>query len=159
MSNLKHEFWTRMEDVQAGMLGAATGERLIPMAPSVDEDLGHFMWFITARDTDLETATRSSATPARFVAADSDAGLYADVEGTLAQVEDDETLDKVWSMFSAAWFEDGKHDPDVRLLRFAPDKGEVSTTEQNGAKFLYEIAKANLTAATPDVGAQGKVSF
>jgi general stress protein 26 len=129
------------------------------MAPSVDEDLGHFVWFVTARGTDLETATRNSVTPARFVAADSSAGLYADVEGTLAQVKDQETLDKVWSVFAAAWFEGGKDDPDVCLLRFAPSEAEVSVTAQNGAKFLYEIAKGNLTSEKPDVGAQGTISF
>ena len=159
MTNLKHEFWNRIDDVRAGMLGAVAGGRLVPMSPSYKEELGPHLWFITAHGTDLEITTRTGAAPARFVAAESSAGLYADVEGSLAQVDDAATLDKVWSVFAAAWFEDGKSDPDVRLLRFTPSEAEVSATPSNGAKVLYEIAKGNLTDDTPDVGSQGKVQF
>lgn len=47
----------------------------------------------------------------------------------------------------------------MRLLGVAPAAAEISVTEKNGAKLLYEIAKGNLTPQRPDVGAQGKVSF
>ena len=56
-------------------------------------------------------------------------------------------------------FEGGQHDPDVRLLKFTPVTGELSVTPISGIKFLYEMAKANLTDDKPDTGQQGAVTF
>ncbi len=35
------------------------------------------------------------------------------------------TLDKLWNRFVAAWFEGGKDDPKLCLLRLDPEKGEI----------------------------------
>lgn len=159
MTQLMHEFWGRMDDVQAGMLGLKNSDRLVPMSPSVDGTAPGHIWFITAHGTDLAEATAHGPQPAKFVVADGGAGLYADVDGTLAQITDKTTLDDIWSVFAAAWFEDGKDDTDVCLLRFTPAKTEMSVTPTSGAKFLYEIAKGNMTAQKPDVGTSGIVTF
>ena len=159
MTDLTHDFWTRMDDVQAGMLGLKGNHPLIPMAPQVDDDVPGHVWFITAQDTDLAQATAAAPQPGRFVVADGGAGLYADVEGTLAQVENDAALDEVWNRIAAAWFEDGKQDGDVRLLRFTPATAALSVTPTSGAKFLYEIAKGNMSDDDPDLGSKGNVTF
>ncbi|MEL6450977.1 MAG: pyridoxamine 5'-phosphate oxidase family protein [Pseudomonadota bacterium] len=159
MTDLKHAFWSRMDDVQAGMLGLKSGPRLIPMAPSVDDDVPDHIWFITAHGTDLAQATAQGAQPARFVVADGSAGLYADIDGTLAQVDDAQALDEVWSVFASAWFDEGKEDKDICLLRFSPASADVSVTPTSGAKVLFEIAKGNLTDDRPDMGTQGPITF
>lgn len=158
MTDLVKEFWNRMDDVRAGMLGVKGHGRLIPMAPQVDDDVPGHIWFITAQGTELANAVATGPQAAQFVVTDDKAGLYADIDGMLTLSADDDALDEVWSGMAAAWFEDGKADDDVRLMKFTPSAGEVSLTE-GGVKFLYEIAKANLTRDTPDYGAQGPVTF
>ncbi|WP_430447853.1 pyridoxamine 5'-phosphate oxidase family protein [Rhodophyticola sp.] len=159
MSDLKHEFWSRMEDVRAGMLGVRGQGRLVAMSPQVDDDMPGHIWFITAKGTDLAKSVEAGAQPAQFVVADAKTGLYADVEGQLSRSTDREALDEVWSFVADAWFEGGQHDPDVCLLQFTPDSAEISVTPTSGVKFLYEIAKANLTDQKPDAGEQGTVTF
>lgn len=159
MTDLKHEFWTRLDDVQAGMLALKGQGRLVPMSPQVDDDQPGHIWFITANGTDLAKGVAGGPQPARFVVADPKSGLYADVDGQLRQSNDSEALDDVWSFVADAWFEGGESDPDVCLLQFTPRSAEVSVTSGSGAKFLYEIAKSKLTGAKPDAGAQGHVTF
>ena len=159
MSNLKSEFWDRLDDVQAAMLGIKGQGRLVAMSPQVDDDAPNHVWFITAQGTDLATGVESGPRDAQLVVADPKAGLYADVDGTLERSPDREALDEVWSFVSEAWFDGGQNDPDVRLLKFTPKSGEVSITETSGVKFLYEIAKAKITDETPDAGEQGHVTF
>lgn len=139
MSDLKEEFWERMDDVRACMPGA--------------------VWFITAKGTDLAQSVANGAQPAQMVVSDDKSGLYADVRGMLDHSTDREALDEAWSFVAGAWFDGGQHDPDVCLLRFTPKTAKMSITSGGGAKFLYEIAKAHLTSDKPDMGEQGEVSF
>ncbi|MDA8585055.1 pyridoxamine 5'-phosphate oxidase family protein [Rhodobacteraceae bacterium] len=158
MVDLKDEFWKRLGDVRACMLGFKDSDALVAMSPQLDDDLPGQIWFITANGTSLAKGVASGDAPARLVVADAGAGLYADVAGSLSHSTDREALDEVWSFVADAWFEGGQHDPDVCLLCFTPAHATVSVTD-NGAKFLYEIAKAHLTGAKPDAGAQGEVTF
>ena len=158
MNNLKEEFWKRMADVRACMLSASGSGALVPMSPQLDDDYPDQIWFITAKGTSLAEAVASQEADARLVVSDDGAGLYADVQGTLSHSTDREALDEVWSFVANAWFEGGQRDRDVRLLCFKPKKAEVSITT-NGAKFLYEIAKANVTGEKPSAGAQGSIEF
>ena len=159
MTDLKNEFWTRIAQVRAVILGAEGTGPLVAMSPQLDDDLPGHIWFITAKDTDLGKAVSDGEIAARMVVADAGAGLYGDVEGTLSPSKDREALDEVWSFVADAWFEGGKADPDVRLLCFTPSSAELSVTPTSGARFLFEIAKANITGENPDAGAQGVVSF
>ena len=152
---LKDTFWTRMDDVQAGLLAAA-GERPIPMAPHVDKAEGA-LWFITASGSAADRAAQGGDT-ASFWVADAKANLYATLDGTLTAVNDDAKLDEIWSAITAAWFKQGREDDAVRLVKFTPKEGEVWATAKT-AGFLYEIAKANLGGDTPDAGDHGRIVF
>ena len=153
--DLKADFWKRIDDVQAGLL-TATGERPVPMAPQADPD-NNAIWFITAAGTAPEKAAHGGA-EAAFYVADPKANIYADVEGRLEVSNDSAKLDEVWNAFAAAWFEDGREDKDVRLIKLTPKHAEVWLTE-NSAAFLYEVAKANLSDDTPDGGEHGQITF
>jgi len=159
MTDLKVEFWDRMTDVRSGMLGIMGQGRLVAMSPRIDADLPGDIWFITANATELGKAVTSGPQAAQLVVVDDSAGLYADVEGILTHSTDPKALDEIWSFAAEAWFDKGKTDPDVCLMRFAPSTAEISITPKSGVKFLYEMAKAKISGTEPDVGAQGTVVF
>lgn len=155
MTKLKDTFWDRVDDVRAGLL-AADGERPVPMAPQPDREANAF-WFITAAGSAAERAAKSGG-EASFHIADAKANLYANIFGTLTEVNDEAKLDNLWNVFAAAWFEDGREDKAVRLVKFTPHEAEVWATE-GMVGYLYEIAQANLTDKTPEGGDHGRVVF
>ncbi|QCO55613.1 general stress protein [Pseudorhodobacter turbinis] len=159
MTDLKNEFWDRIEDVRTAMLGVKGQGRLVAMSPRVDDDMPGHVWFITAKGTDLAKATANGPCDARLVVSSDSEGLYADVDGKLTHSTDREALDETWSFVADAWFEGGKADPDVHLLRFTPRQAEVSVTATNSLNFFYEMAKAKLADEKPNLGAQGLVTF
>ena len=152
---LKDAFWERAAKVRAGMLEARDAPAR-PMAHHAVRD-DNALWFITAHGTDIADAAKAG-TSASYQIASSDAHIYAAVEGTVTHVPDRMKLEELWSPMAAAWFDGGKNDPDVCLIRFDPLTAEVWATD-GAAKFLYETAKANLTDDTPDVGDHGKITF
>lgn len=157
----KSDFWSRMGKVQAGMLGlTAEGGKLVPMSPALRNELDGKIWFISVAGEDLVRETASNGEhPARFVIADAKSGLYANIEGTLAQVEDDAVLDELWNIMASAIFDGEKEDEDIRLLAFTPRMAGAWFSTTSGMKFLYEIAKAKMTDAEPDMGYQADLTF
>ena len=153
--DLKDEFWSQLKSVRAGLL-SADSERPVPMSPYADKD-EKAIWFITARGSAADRASKSGG-EAAFYVADSKAHLYANVFGKLTEVNDSQKLDEIWSAVASAWFEDGRDDSAVQLVKFTPHEAEVWSGD-GGASFLYEIAKANLKGDTPDTGDHGRVVF
>lgn len=158
MAKSDETFWNRLEDVNAGMLGLAGDRRPVPMSHYADED-EKALWFITADGTDLVKAASTGPKDADYLIASGGSGLYARLSGTLSLSTDQAKLDEIWNAVASAWFEDGKRDPDLRLLKFAIDDAEVWATKKSGVAFLYQVAKANLTGSKPDIGEHYSLSF
>lgn len=156
-NDIKSEFWDRLKDTRSGML-SADGAPAVPMTHYVDDsDGGQSLWFITAKDTDLGKASVSPV-DAQYLISSKDEQLYARIDGRLVRSEESAQLDRIWNSFAAAWFEDGREDSDVQLLRFDLTEAEVWITG-GSLKFLFEVAKANATDSTPDIGSHATLSF
>lgn len=150
-------FWKRLDGINAGMLGCEPDWRLVPMSYQADPDQGA-LWFITARGTQLVEATANGPRQAVHVISSSGGKLYARIEGQLECVDDEQKLDELWNAVASSWFEDGKRDEDIQLLRLRIDNAEVWATD-GGMGFLYQIAKSKLTGSKPDMGEHFEISF
>lgn len=153
--SLKKEFWDRLEDTRAGML-ATDGGRAVPMSHYVDRD-ANALWFITANGTDLAQTAQSGAA-AEYLISSTNESLYARIDGRVQAVTDPAKLDELWSAVAAAWFEDGRKDDDIQLVRMDLSEAEVWATG-GSMSFLYQIAKANITKEKPDMGDHGVLRF
>ncbi len=154
-TNLKDTFWDRIENVNVGML-SADGSDPRPMAHHARRDDGA-LWFLTADSTDIgqDAATGKSG---RYEVCSGDAKIYAVIDGTLSVETDRAKLEEIWSPLDAAWFEDGKDDPSVRLVRFTPKSGEVWASDSS-AKALYDMATSAMSDDTASPGSHGKITF
>lgn len=157
MSDHQAEFWDRIDDVTAGMLGLDGSDRLVPMSHYADKPLG-ILWFITAAGTDLVDALEVGAKPGAYIIASAHEGLYAHIKGTLTLSTDHEKLDDLWNTVASSWFDGDARDDDVRLLEFRLNQAEVWTSK-GAASFFYQIAKANVTGEKPDIGEQFALTF
>ncbi|HEY9039862.1 MAG TPA: pyridoxamine 5'-phosphate oxidase family protein [Roseovarius sp.] len=154
-TDLKDTFWDRIENVNVGML-SAQGTHPRPMAHHARRDDGA-LWFLTAKSTDIGKDA-AAGTSAQYQIADGDAKLYAVVDGALSVETDPGKLEDIWSPVDAAWFEEGKDDPDVRLVRFTPKTAEIWASDST-AKALYEMATAAMGDGTANPGSHGKITF
>lgn len=149
------DFWTRTAKITAGMLSAA-GAPPRPMAHQL-RDGDEALWFITDKNTDIAAAAREGAR-AQHILACAHGQLYAAIDGALSVETREDVLDDVWSPMAAVWFDDGREDDDICLVRFSPAQAEIWTTDGK-AKSLYEFAKAGVTDDTPDMGDHAVLTF
>lgn len=146
----REDFWKRLQGINAGMLGVTNDLRLMPMSHTADPD-AMALWFITAEGTHLAEALGAGGEDALYIVADGSGRLFARIAGRLERSDDRAKLDEIWNAVASTWFDGGRHDPDIRLLKLSIDEAEVWTTT-GGLGFLYEVAKARVTGAEPDMG-------
>lgn len=151
-----NDFWSRIDDINAGMLGPEGG-RPVPMSHYPDPE-NNALWFITARNTHIAEALADGPKAMRYVLACGTGKLYASIDGTASISHDREKLEEFWNAVASAWFEEDENDPDVVLVRLDLTEAEVWATD-GGLAFLYEVAKANLTDTKPDMGTHGTLRF
>ena len=157
MTDHNHQFWSRLDDINSGMLGTTDEARLVPMSHYTERKSG-VLWFITAKGTDLALSVAEGAKPAIHVVGDAGHGLYARIHGTLSLSDNAAKLDELWNAVASSWFEDGRQDPDVQLLRF--DLSEVEVWATGGSlSFFYQIAKSKITGDKPDMGDHYQLTF
>lgn len=118
----KSKFWDSIRSDTTAII-EVPGVHPRPMTAQFDGDR-NVIYFFTAKDTDLAevVAARKQAT---LVYAAKGHDLFATVQGTLTIDNDRAVIDRLWNRFVAAWFERGKEDPKLCLLRFDPADAEI----------------------------------
>ena len=118
---IKARFWKEL-DAKPNVFLSVTGsnQHSAPMRCVLDKDVhGHF-WFYTSRDN---RAAGGGAAMVHFTAKGHD--LFACVAGTLVEEKDTAIIDKYWSNPVASYYEKGKDDPNMLMLRFDLDDAEI----------------------------------
>jgi len=124
------------------------------MTAQFDEETGKRIYFFTAKDTDLARALDANGAGYGYFASKSHE-LFAAIEGTLELDNDRATIERLWNPFVAAWFEGGKDDPKLQLLRFEPSHAQIWLNDHSlfaGFKILFgRDPKAEYKDKTADV--------
>jgi general stress protein 26 len=140
---LEEKFWKALESDMTVMLGIQGSEdgHLRPMTAQLDDGRPGAIWFFTSKDTALvRELTPNTRAITSFV--DKGHDLFASVHGSLSIETDRAVVDRLWNKFVAAWFEGGKDDPKLALLRLDPDQGQVWMNGSSlvaGARMLLGI--------------------
>lgn len=119
-----------------------------PMADQEREFDGE-LWFFTADPSHKTDEVR--ADPEVNVALESGRG-WISISGTAEVVHDRARIDELWSTSAQAWFDHGKDDPSVALLKVSAHSAELWTSDAPRPVVLLEYAKAAVSGGHPDVG-------
>jgi general stress protein 26 len=140
---LEEKFWKELKSDRTIMLGLASGaeSHSRPMTVQLDGDRGP-LWIFTANDTELVSQLGRGSEQAFATFASKGHGLFASLQGKLQVDNDRAMIDKLWNKFVAAWFEGGKDDPKLTLLRFDAEHAEIwedASSLLSGLKLLLGI--------------------
>ena len=138
-AEIEAKFWKALKSDRTMMLGLDGVEdgHARPMTAQFENDRSP-IWFFTAKDTGLVQAlSAGDRAVATFAAKGHD--LFATLHGRLSVDNDRATIDRLWNRFVAAWFEGGKDDPKLALLRLDAEHAEIWLDESSflaGIKML-----------------------
>lgn len=120
-AELRHKFWKAMEASPFVMLQLDSNtDSAAPMTAQLDREAHHAIWFFTSRDNHFAPGGAATAT---FSSKGHD--VFARFTGTLVEETDRARLDKQWNNYVEAWFEGGKDDPKLLMLRMDLGPAEI----------------------------------
>jgi general stress protein 26 len=139
---IEGKFWDALTSDMTVMLGIAGQRELFPhpMTAQVQADKG-LIWFFSSTDNQL-VRRLDRPMPALFTFAAKGHDLFATVEGRMLIDSDRAVIDRLWNKYVAAWYEKGKDDPKLALLRFEPGHAEIWLDEKTlfaGIKLLLGV--------------------
>lgn len=141
-AEIEKKFWKHLRGDRTVMLGLSGVEEGHSQPMTVqflheDDERGP-LYIFTAKDTDLAKALGDShAASIQFASKGHD--LFATLQGELIANNNRVIIDKLWNPFVAAWYEGGKDDPKLLLLRFEPAHAQIWLNEHSlwaGVKLL-----------------------
>ncbi|MBG6178884.1 pyridoxamine 5'-phosphate oxidase family protein [Arthrobacter sp. CAN_A1] len=107
------------------------------------------LWFFT--DDPSPKADEIRANPQVNVSISSGKG-YVSIAGTASLTKDPATINELWSASVEPWFENGKDDPSVALIKVDADTAEYWTLDSPKIVSAFKIAKGLVTGERADPG-------
>ncbi len=116
-AEIEAKFWKELKASPFMMLGLngsaeAHGQ---PMTAQFESEHGPIWFFTTKTNTLVDALSESHEAIATYTSKGHD--LFASVRGTLSVDTDAATVDRLWNSHVEAWYEGGKSDPKLALLR------------------------------------------
>ena len=137
---LEEKFWRALKSDRTMMLGlhGVDDGHMRPMTAQVEDEKSP-IWFFASYESDMVKSIGSnSRAVASFASKRHD--LFASVHGTLCVDNDPAVIDQLWNPFAAAWYEGGKDDPKLALLRLDAEHAEIwfdGSSLIAGVKMLF----------------------
>jgi general stress protein 26 len=158
MSDDKHDrVWDIIDKVGVCMMVTrfAEGLRARPLEARPERE-ANTIWFVTdvrgAKDDEIAAHAEVC-----LVFIDHKAKAYLSLTGRAAVSRDHAKAAAIWAKTDDAWW-DGPHDPNVRVVRFAPERAELWDGPASTAVAAFEFAKARATGEKPDLGENRKAT-
>jgi general stress protein 26 len=124
-----------------------------PMGVQKVCDQGNF-WFLSPRDSSKNQEIAIDPRVQLFFSNTSDAEFLT-VYGTASIVYDREKIEELWTPIAKAWFEDGKNDPNVSVIKVAPEDAYYWDTKNGKMVSLIKILASAITGETLKEGVKG----
>lgn len=141
---LEQKFWKSLKSdmtVMLGLDGAEDGHTR-PMTAQVEGERSPVWFFTSVDNTIAQQIGDGTGERATFVFSSKGHDLFASVQGNLRVDKDRAVIDRLWNPFIAAWFEGGKDDPKLTLLRLDAEHAEIWLNGSSivaGVKMLLGI--------------------
>ncbi|MBP8670412.1 MAG: pyridoxamine 5'-phosphate oxidase family protein [Sphingomonadaceae bacterium] len=145
IEKLTQDFWKALDASRTVMLSAVGVDAYParPMTAQTDEDIKDgSIYFFASRGEGLGRDVLAGADKAHFAFQSKDHDILASAIGPIAAVNEPAMIDKLWSPMAATYYEGGRSDPDLLLLRFTPPEFEVWRSSTTGMlkAIAYKLA-------------------
>jgi general stress protein 26 len=150
--------WDIIETVGVCMMvtHAADGLRARPLEARPERD-ANAIWFVTDVRGAKDDEIREHADVC-LVFIDHKAKAYLSLTGRAGVTHDHAKAAAIWKKTEDAWWS-GPDDPNVRVVRFAPERAELWDGPASAAVAAFEFAKARATGQKPNLGENRKATM
>lgn len=128
-----------------------------PMSTLDVDDQGTF-WFFCKDDSEIAGQIKENSR-VDLLYGNNNNNSYLFVKAQASLLRDQEIIDRLWNPVIKAWFEEGKDDPTIQVIKVEPD--DIHYTDTQHGKFIsgIKIMVAAVTGNAMDDGRQGTITL
>ncbi|WP_419148739.1 pyridoxamine 5'-phosphate oxidase family protein [Pseudoalteromonas 'SMAR'] len=153
MADIKKNFWLALSDSPNVMIGLSEdNHHHEPMRAHLDKGANGEFWFFTTKSNRIAKCGKASA---QF--SSKDHKVFASLHGQLVEETRQELIDQHWSRQVESWYEKGKDDPELIMLRFELEDIELWHVDPE-VKGLVKLAMGK-NVSPEEMGEHSKVEF
>lgn len=130
---------------------------VIPMRVQEADYEGNF-WFFSSKDS-THNAQINDDPRVQLIFANSPDMEFMTVFGTASVTTDKAQIDRLWDAMVGSWFEGGKDDPNVSLIRVQPAVAHYWDTEDGKLVTITKMLTRAVTGSDIDPGVEGKLNL
>ena len=128
-----------------------------PMAVQEVDDEGN-LWFISSATSNKNFEIKKDDDVQLFFS-NSSSSQFLSFYGHATIYNDEEKIEELWNPIAKAWFEDGKDDVKVTIIKVSPSNVYYWDTKDGKIISLIKMAGAALLGTKPDIGVEGKLKI
>ncbi len=128
-----------------------------PMATQQVDDDGT-IWFFSTRDSDHNREIQTDSR-VQLIYSSSENMSFLSLYGKAQILYDRDKIDELWDPQVKVWFQQGKDDPNLSLLRITPEQGYYWDTKNGKMVSFLKQAASIVTGKTMDDSVQGNLSM
>lgn len=149
-----------VDKIDIGMMCTNTAEinnlHAVPMSRQEVDDEGN-LWFLFSS----ESETYKNLQKNNYISV-----LYSDIStysflsiNGIAEISQDKSrIEKYWNKMIEGWFEKGKEDPAIRILKVIPSQGHYWDNKSNKLVTFLKVAASAVSGQKLDIGREGDLS-
>lgn len=150
-----------IDSIDIGMLSTFTKgtnyPHSIPMSRQEVDDQGN-IWFLFSAESDTYQHLQQNK-EVSLTFADVKSYEFLSINGTGEVSRDAARIDKYWNDMIAAWFEKGKEDPNIRILKITPAEAHYWDNKTNKLITFFKVAASAVTGSKMDIGREGDLNI
>lgn len=128
-----------------------------PMGVQEVDDEGN-LWFISS-DASNKNFEIEKDDQVQLFFSNSSTSQFLSLFGHATIYKDRQKIEELWNPIAKAWFEEGKKDPKVTVIKVTPSDAYYWDTKDGKIITLIKMAGAAILGINPDIGVEGKLNI
>lgn len=128
-----------------------------PMAVQEVDDEGN-LWFISSATSNKNFEIKKNEEVQLFFS-NSSSSQFLSFYGHAEIFTDQKKIEEIWNPVAKAWFEEGKEDPKITIIKVSPKNVYYWDTKDGKIISLFKMAGAAILGTKPDIGIEGKLKI
>lgn len=150
-----------IDKIDIGMLGTYPDDssyiHAVPMSRQEVDDEGN-IWFLFSSESDTHAHLQQNK-QVSLLYSDIQSYSFLSINGAAEVSQDQARIDKYWNKMVEGWFEKGKEDPRIRVLKVTPAEAHYWDTKSNKLVTFFKVAAGAITGTKVDTGRQGDLDL
>lgn len=129
----------------------------VPMSRQEVDEEGN-IWFLFSSESETHRNLRKNNKISLLYAHVGDYNFLS-INGTGEILQDQARIDRYWNKMIEAWFEKGKQDPRIRVLKVTPAEAHYWDNKSNKLVTLLKVAASAISGQQMDIGREGRLNL